>query len=84
MTIASQHSNFPVKSGDKIAGTRIIPLVIEKGRWHVQIRIETVCTVKTSGKPEVFVNTNGNEEIHHERPVSENDRLSSDICDRQV
>ena len=30
MMIASRHGNFPVKAGDKIAGTRIIPLVIEK------------------------------------------------------
>ena len=30
MMIASRHGNFPVKKGDKIAGTRIIPLVIEK------------------------------------------------------
>ena len=30
MMIACRHGNFPVKKGDKIAGTRIIPLVIEK------------------------------------------------------
>lgn len=30
MMIASRHGNFPVKKGDKLAGTRIIPLVIEK------------------------------------------------------
>lgn len=30
MMIASRHGDFPVKTGDKIAGTRIIPLVIEK------------------------------------------------------
>ena len=30
MMIASRHGNFPVKTGDKIAGTRIIPVVIEK------------------------------------------------------
>jgi molybdenum cofactor synthesis domain-containing protein len=30
MMIATIHGNFPVKSGDKIAGTRIIPLVIEE------------------------------------------------------
>ena len=32
MMIASRHGDFPVKKGDKIAGTRIIPLVIENGR----------------------------------------------------
>ena len=30
MMIASCHGDFPVKKGDKLAGTRIIPLVIEK------------------------------------------------------
>ena len=30
MMIASRHGDFPVKKGAKIAGTRIIPLVIEK------------------------------------------------------
>ena len=28
--IASRHGDFPIKKGDKVAGTRIIPLVIEK------------------------------------------------------
>ena len=30
MMIATRHGNFPVKKGDKLAGTRIIPLVIEE------------------------------------------------------
>lgn len=30
MMIATRHTNFPVKKGDKLAGTRVIPLVIEK------------------------------------------------------
>ena len=30
MMIASVHGDFPVKKGDKLAGTRIIPLVIEE------------------------------------------------------
>ena len=30
MMIASRHDDFPIRKGDKIAGTRIIPLVIEK------------------------------------------------------
>ena len=30
MIIASRHGDFPVKKGQKIAGTRIIPLVIEE------------------------------------------------------
>lgn len=32
MMIATRHGGFPVKKGDKLAGTRIIPLVIDKAR----------------------------------------------------
>lgn len=34
MMIASVHGNFPVKKGAKLAGTRIIPLVIEKEKME--------------------------------------------------
>ncbi len=35
MMIASRHGDFPVRKGDKIAGTRIIPLVIEKEKMEL-------------------------------------------------
>ena len=42
MMIASRHGDFPVKKGDKLAGTRIIPLVIEKEKmsklWKLLVR----------------------------------------------
>lgn len=34
MMIASRHGDFPVHKGDKIAGTRIIPLVIEANKMN--------------------------------------------------
>lgn len=34
MMIASRHGDFPVKQGDKLAGTRVIPLVIEKSKME--------------------------------------------------
>lgn len=34
MMIATQHSNTPIKKGEKIAGTRVIPLVIEEERMN--------------------------------------------------
>ena len=34
MMIATRHGNIPVKKGDKLAGTRIIPLVIEKEKMY--------------------------------------------------
>lgn len=40
MMIASRHGDFPVKKGDKIAGTRIIPLVIEKEKWTEPGRLQ--------------------------------------------
>ncbi len=34
MMIASRHGNFPVRAGDKLAGMRVIPLVIEKEKME--------------------------------------------------
>ena len=34
MMIASRHGNFAVKKGEKIAGTRVIPLIIEKEKME--------------------------------------------------
>ncbi len=33
--IASRHTNTPVKKGDKLLGTRVIPLVIKKEKMNV-------------------------------------------------
>lgn len=46
MMIASRHGDFPVKKGDKLAGTRIIPLIIEKEKMD---RAE-----KTAGEKPIF------------------------------
>ena len=35
MMIASRHGDFPVHAGDKLAGTRIIPLIIEKEKASI-------------------------------------------------
>lgn len=43
MMIASRHGNFPVKAGDKLAGTRIIPLVIEKEKME---KVKRMCGEK--------------------------------------
>ena len=39
MMIATVHGNFPVRKGDKIAGTRVIPLVIEKAKMRMLCQI---------------------------------------------
>jgi len=38
MMIASRHGNFPVKKGDKLAGMRVIPLIIEKEKMEAARR----------------------------------------------
>ncbi len=40
MMIATRHGDFPVKKGDKLAGTRIIPLVIEKEKME---KVQSLC-----------------------------------------
>ena len=37
MMIATRRTNFPVKKGDKLAGTRVIPLVIEKEKMEAAL-----------------------------------------------
>lgn len=39
MMIASRHGDIPVKKGDKLAGTRIIPLVIEKEKMDKAVEV---------------------------------------------
>lgn len=46
MCISSRHGNFPVKKGDKIAGMRVIPLVIEEETMQ-QVR-------KNAGETPIF------------------------------
>lgn len=48
MMIASRHGNFAVKKGDKLAGTRIIPLVIEE---DAMTKAKQTVMELTGGKP---------------------------------
>ena len=48
MMIATRHGGFRVKKGDKLAGTRIIPLVIEGEKMTAA---EKACAEATGGKP---------------------------------
>ena len=67
MMIASRHGNFPVKKGDKLAGTRIIPLVIEKEKME-QVEREAgdspILNVLPLQKKKVGIVTTGNEVFH--------------------
>ena len=67
MMIASIHPNVPVKKGDKICGTRIIPLVIEKEKMEAA---EALCggtpifSILPYQKKTVGIVTTGSEVYH--------------------
>lgn len=64
MMIASRHGNFPVHQGDKIAGTRIIPLVIEKEKMDRAVRkagSDPVFSILPFHKKKVGIVTTGSE-----------------------
>ena len=72
MMIATRHGNFAVKKGDKLAGTRIIPLVIEEEKMT---RAKEAAMAATGNKPilnllpfkhkKVGIVTTGNEVYYH-------------------
>ena len=69
MMIASRHGDFPVKKGDKIAGTRIIPLVIEKEKMYKARDLagnNSIFKILPYKKKKVGIVTTGNE-IYHGR-----------------
>lgn len=64
MMIASRHGNFPVHQGDKIAGTRIIPLVIEKEKMDRAVQkagADPVFSILPFHKKKVGIVTTGSE-----------------------
>lgn len=64
MMIASRHGDFPVKKGDKIAGTRIIPLVIEKEKMDRAVEVageEPIFSVLPFRQKKVGIVTTGSE-----------------------
>lgn len=67
MMIASRHPNLPVKKGDKICGTRIIPLVIEKEKMD---RVKELCggrhifSLLPFTKKKIAIVTTGSEVYH--------------------
>lgn len=62
--IATRHGNFPVKEGDKLAGTRIIPLVIEEKKLNRAKEIagtEPLLKILPFVKKKAGIVTTGNE-----------------------
>ncbi|WP_455538879.1 molybdopterin-binding protein [Terrisporobacter sp.] len=64
MMIATIHNNIPIKAGDKIAGMRIIPLLIEKETMKLAKDLgenEPILCIKPYLKKKVGIVTTGNE-----------------------
>ena len=62
--IATRHGNFPVKRGDKLAGTRIIPLVIHEDKLHKAVELskdKPILSVRPFVHKKVGIITTGNE-----------------------
>lgn len=68
MMIASRHGDTPVKKGDVVAGTRIIPLLIEKEKMEqVENRVNDapIFTILPYQEKKVGIVTTGNEVYTH-------------------
>ncbi len=67
MMIATRHTNVPVKKGDKLAGTRIIPLIIEKEKMEEVQEVagnEPLLKLIPYPKRTAGIVTTGNEVFH--------------------
>lgn len=67
MMIAARHTNQAVKPGDKLAGTRIIPLVIEEDRMKEVKKIgadKPILEIKPFVRNTAAIVTTGNEVYH--------------------
>jgi hypothetical protein len=69
MMIATRHGDTRVSGGDKLAGTRIIPLMIEKEKMEKAERLagdSPILTLKPFTRKKTAVLTTGNE-VYHKR-----------------
>lgn len=67
MMIASRHNNTPVEPGDKLCGTRIIPLVIEKEKMEEAVEVcggKKIFTILPYQNKKVGIVTTGSEVYH--------------------
>ena len=67
MMIACRHGDFPVEKGDRLAGTRVIPLVIERQRLEEARRLAAggpIFRILPFAHKRVGIVTTGNEVFH--------------------
>ena len=65
--IATRHTNYPVKAGDKLVGTRVIPLVIDKEKMEKVKEVagdKPLVTLTPFCKKKAAIVTTGNEVYH--------------------
>lgn len=68
MMIATRHGNFPIKKGDKLAGTRIIPLIIEEEKMNTAKQLagtKPILDIIPYVKKRVGIVTTGSEVYYH-------------------
>ncbi len=68
MMIATRHGDFPVKKGDKLAGTRIIPLIIEKEKMErakEAVKGDSILKLLPYQHKKIGIVTTGNEVFYH-------------------
>jgi molybdenum cofactor synthesis domain-containing protein len=66
--IATLPTYYPVKKGDKLAGTRVIPLVIEKAKLQIAVKVggkTPIMEVRPYKQLKTGLITTGNEVFHH-------------------
>ena len=88
MMIASRHGDFPVKKGDKLAGTRIIPLVIEKEKMDKAVEAagpEPIFSILPYHLKKVGIVTTGSDHhlpqrIHCQKSISADFQNSVLVC----
>lgn len=67
MMIATLHPNIPVKTGDKICGTRVIPLVVEREKMEKARQVcggKSIFQILPYQKKKVGIVTTGSEVYH--------------------
>ena len=72
MMIATRHGNTPIKRGDKLAGTRIIPLIIEEEKMKRAKELcknEPILSIKPYVHKKVGIVTTGNEVYYEGFPL---------------
>ncbi len=84
MMVATIHGNFPVKKGDKLAGTRVIPLVIGKEKMEkaaASAKGGKILNILPYQQKKVGIVTTGNEVYYGRIKDTFTDVVVSKVCE---